>query len=234
MEVRRFFVDNVISHKFLVLEDRSFIRRLKKVLRLKEENRVKLFDKTGNEYICKIKEYKGSSIKFEVLEKLRTGKKPEKRVFLYQALIKKDKFEKVVEKGTEIGIENFTPIITERVIKKALNFERLRKIAIEATEQSGRLFVPLINKPMRFEKALKEARGMILFTHFSGKKIREYLSELKEASEISVFVGPEGDFTTKEVELARSLEKVRVVNLGETILKSETVSIFVGGFIFNL
>ena len=139
-------------------------------------------------------------------------------VNLYLAILKKENFELVVQKAVEVGVSNIIPIITERTIKTGLNIERLKKIILEASEQSGRSIVPTLSPILDFKDALKQGTGIIF--HLGAE---DYLPD-KNAKEVSIFVGPEGGFTEKEVDLAKS-SGYTVASLGPLTLRSETAAI---------
>ena len=141
----------------------------------------------------------------------------------------------IIEKSTELGINNIIPIISERVTvrlngEKAVDrVERWQKIAFEASKQCGRTDVPKINTIQRFYNAIDNISDYDLsfMACLSGNTIplREAISEFK-TGRIIVFIGPEGDFTPEEIQMAKDAN-CKFVSLGNRVLKSDTAGLYV-------
>ncbi len=234
MRFRRFFLEEVIQGGKIIIRDQDLIQRLIKVLRLKVGDQIIVFDKLGFEFLAQIELLSKNRTELTVIEKRKNLAEPEKKIYLFQAIIKKDNFEWVIEKGTEAGIFSFTPILTERTIKTNLNFERLRKIAISATEQSGRVFVPIINQIEKFEDSFRKIKDkFILFLDITGEPIKKFFHEIQKNKEIYIFVGPEGGWSEKEINLVKE-NNIRIVSLGPRILKSETLAPVIATLVLNI
>jgi 16S rRNA (uracil1498-N3)-methyltransferase len=145
------------------------------------------------------------------------------QAILYCAVLKKENFELVVQKATEIGVAKIVPVITERTVKLGINMERLHKIIVEACEQSGRGFLPEIVEPMKLEFALKgaESNDANLFFHFSKTKIS---ASDKISGQVGLFVGPEGGWSDEEVNLAKD-HNCKIVSFGDNVFRAETAAI---------
>jgi 16S rRNA (uracil1498-N3)-methyltransferase len=142
-------------------------------------------------------------------------------IHLYMSLIKKDLFELVVEKVTELGVKSITPILTDRTQGKNLNMERLNKIAIEASEQCGRGNIPIIKPVTDLENALSSIEGEIIVCDKSGSVLSDQPINL---STINLLIGPEGGWTDEERKLFSS-KGAKFISLGDTILRAETAGI---------
>jgi 16S rRNA (uracil1498-N3)-methyltransferase len=150
---------------------------------------------------------------------------------LCQAVIKKDNFDLVVQKSTEIGVNYIIPILCEHSEKKKLNIDRLRKISIEASEQSGRGDIPNIHEVTTLEKIFDSgslSQEKVVLTA-DGIPFGQYLNSTNHAS-FSVFVGPEGGFSPKEIDFFKKYN-VKFVSLGSQILKSETAGMAVSSLL---
>jgi 16S rRNA (uracil1498-N3)-methyltransferase len=156
---------------------------------------------------------------------------PHRRVTLYCSLLKKENFEFVVQKATEIGVEKIVPVISERTIKTNLNIPRLSLIALEAAEQSGHSFVPQINEPVAFKKALASATGDAVFFAPGGMDAGSALE--KTGDFLGVFIGPEGGWSEAELALAKE-RYLPVCNLGSSILRGETAAIIASYLAVNI
>ena len=135
---------------------------------------------------------------------------PRLRLTLYQALIKAPRFDWVLEKGTEVGVSSFVPVVSSRSVVRpaeasASRLERWRRIVTEAAEQSGRSRVPQVSPPVAFADAVASAPGLRLlpWENEANATLREALAAERPPEAISLFIGPEGGFPMEEVEMAR-------------------------------
>ena len=135
---------------------------------------------------------------------------------------------------TEIGISSFTPIVSERTQRKDIDslsenkLERLKKISIESSEQSGKVFIPNLHNIQKIEDldiSNSDSVNIVFYENIDGaKKFNSLKKELFNNKSVSVFIGPVGGFSDKEIEFFKSKES-EVINLGNTIFKSDTASI---------
>jgi 16S rRNA (uracil1498-N3)-methyltransferase len=140
-----------------------------------------------------------------------------------------DKFEFILQKGTELGVKSFVPIISERVQRKDFNkHNRFEKIIKEASEQCERGFLPIIKKTEKFENALVNLSkdDLNLFCYERYNENFDF-STIKKYRKVNIFIGPEGGFTEKEFKLARDCESIQIVSLGVRVLRSETAALAV-------
>jgi 16S rRNA (uracil1498-N3)-methyltransferase len=136
-----------------------------------------------------------------------------------------DRFEWFLEKATEIGIHEITPIICDRSERKVVNIERFDKIILTAMKQSNVLFLPKLNKAVTFKEFIKRKNeGLQLIAHCEETEKKSLKSVLKPNENVTLLIGPEGDFSEKEIVLA--LENIYIpVSLGNTRLRTETAAI---------
>ncbi len=140
-------------------------------------------------------------------------------VTLYAAILKRENFEWLVQKATECGIHRIVPILTRRTVKQGVKIERLREIAREASEQSGRGRVPEIVEPMPFLSAVEEATqvGTMYFFDIGGKRYTG-------GGEVcSLFIGPEGGWDPEERAIAIE-SRAMIADLGARVLRAETAA----------
>lgn len=197
----------------------------RKVFRFTTGDKVILFDGSGFDFLCEIEGYgadnSNSFAEVKVVEVLNNVVTPLRETSLFCAVLKKDTFEWVVEKATEMGVSRIVPVLAERSEKKNLNIERLRKIIIEASEQSGRATLPILGDIISFEEAVDIAKNSVVmdptgkvFTHDS----------VKEKS-VTLWIGPEGGWSPSELGTFKEKEKngeVAVFSMGSQILRAET------------
>lgn len=234
MKLQRFFIDpGVINGKEIILSDKDTVNQIKKVLRFRVGDNAVFLDGFGKEYISVIKEISNLVIKGEIIENRQNQNEPELKITLYQALCKKDKFEWVLQKGTEIGISEFVPIITERTEKLGLNVERAEKILKESAEQSERGIIPKLLEIKKFVEIISNLPkdNQIILLDRSGKNIKHFsLSSFHFP--LNIFVGPEGGFSESELKSAKEAG-VKIVSLGSRVLRTETAGLVAAAILLN-
>jgi len=212
-----YIIDTMKIHRFIGRpEDPEITKQIHKVLKLIPGEQVIFGDGNGHDTLYEITDGGFEAIK--TLEPVGADRK----VHLYLAILKKENFELAVQKAVECGVTSITPVITERTIKTGLNVARLNKIIKEATEQSGRSFLPVLSPILNFSPALafgSAAEEKIIF--HPGHII---YSPKKTAKSVSIFVGPEGGFTEREIDEARTGLYVGA-SLGDLTLRGETAAI---------
>lgn len=136
-----------------------------------------------------------------------------------------DRFEWFLEKATEIGIHEITPIICDRSERKVINTERFDKIILTAMKQSNVLFLPKLNDAISFKEFIKQKQeGLNFIAHCEETNKKTLKSALEANQNVTLLIGPEGDFTEKEIELALEANYIPV-SLGNTRLRTETAAI---------
>lgn len=214
-------------------------RRLAKVLRLQRGDRVVLADGSGRDYEVELKEVSARAASAFVVGERPSPLEPSVELVLYQSLVRPQRFELVLEKGTEIGVSRFVPLLSGRAqVRTAAGSQRTqrwRRIVSEAAEQCGRGRVPAVDPPAPFEEAVRSAPGLRLIPWESERSqgLRSYLRALEEQpASVSLIIGPEGGFAEEEVELARRAGCVPV-SLGPRILRSETAGIVAAALVMH-
>jgi len=222
MRYNRFFVPaGVLLGRVAKIIDPAVCKQISKVLRLREGEEIILLDGDGFEYVSRLVKVSAREAQAEILNRRANKNEPELKVTVYQALPKKDKFEWVAEKATELGVSHIVPLTAERSEKKGYNAERLRKIIIESAEQSGRATVPAIHEAVTVTEALKEHKFSLFACDPRG--VSRY--QLPSASStFGLFVGPEGGWSDKELELFKN-RGAELISLGGTTLRAETAAI---------
>lgn len=207
-------------------------QQITKVLRLKRGDKIIVLDNRGMEYGVLLEQMISREVVGNILSRQESRGEPKLKITLYQALLPREKFELVLAKGTEVGIDRFVPIETKRCLIKKNQYQgkvdRWRRILQEASEQSERGIIPELEEALDFEQAIKEALkdGLVLVA--CERDPRELLSEVLKSQEnlekVSIFIGPEGGFETQEFELAKKMG-ARLISLGPRIFKSETAGL---------
>ncbi len=220
----RLFFSESLSINLESKLNKSQSHYLTKVMRIKIGDNFSLFNSNG-EWLAKILNISKGVVGFIIIEKLR-HKDITKEIWLAFSPIKSNYFNFMIQKATELGVTRFIPIIFDRTIVRKINKERLEKIIIEATEQSNRINIPILEKPQNLKKFLSNNLKKIdlVFTDLNTKKKKLEIN--KEANKpLCAIVGPEGDFTEKERELILNFKSVKSININQNILRAETATI---------
>jgi 16S rRNA (uracil1498-N3)-methyltransferase len=237
--VRRFFVPpGTIAGREVILPQ-ELARRLAKVLRLQRGDHVVLADGAGRDYEVELRDVSARAASALVVGERPSPPEPSLALVLYQSLVRPQRFELVLEKGTEIGVSRFVPLLSGRAQVRteagSQRTQRWRRIVTEAAEQCGRGRVPAVDPPMPLEEAVRSAPGLRLIP-WEGERVLtlgSYLRELEERpATVSLIIGPEGGFAEDEVELARRAGCVPV-SLGPRILRSETAGIVAAALVMH-
>lgn len=222
MKTHRFIGDFVLHPGILRVSDPETVHQMRKVLKLVSGEHLILGDGKLQEGLCRLISYERTAAVVEVLEIHKNMNEPTRNVMLFCAILKKELFELVAQKATEVGIREIIPVVTARTIKLNLRQDRLEKIVREASEQSGRGQVPILQKAMNLEDALEYAKHNdrnFLFNVGS-----ETISLSGSDSRIGIFIGPEGGWEEREVALARE-RGCQAAGLGALTLRGETAAV---------
>ncbi len=218
----RLFFSNILSANLTDKLDKSQSHYLTKVMRVKENEVFSLFNKEG-EWEAKILGISKSIVEFKTTKQLR-HKENTKELWLAFSPIKSNYQNFMIQKATELGVTKFLPIIFDRTIVRKINKERLEKIVIEASEQSNRINVPLIESPQTLDIFLKKNSMDLIFTDLNSDNIKIDKSKLTDKP-VCIIIGPEGDFSETERDRILSFKGVQSVKINENILRSETAVI---------
>ena len=218
--IRLFFL-NSLSVNMNGKLDKSQSHYLTKVMRINENEVFSLFNNNG-EWVAKILRISKSIVEFKVIKKLRQKEKI-KELWLAFSPIKSNYQNFMIQKATELGVTKFIPIIFERTIVRKINKERFEKIVIEASEQSNRINVPLIEPTQNLDNLLKNPMDLI-FTDLNSSNTKLDKSKFTNKP-VCIIIGPEGDFSEAEREKILSFRGVQPFKINENILRSETAVI---------
>jgi 16S rRNA (uracil1498-N3)-methyltransferase len=227
MSERRIFIRHSCEVGGDYLPDREGLHYLVRVLRVKPGDRFHGFDAGSASYQL---EWRSESQGFRVLERIVPSVEPPLSLALAQGVPKGPKFEQVLKQCTEVGIRAFFPLFTERTVVRLEPDERegkrirWAKIIQEASRQCGRNEVPELSGPLPWEEALEMLGSfdlVLMLYEGDAPSIRSVLESQKTAKRILMLVGPEGGWSPREVEDAKT-KGARVVHLPTPILRTET------------
>lgn len=204
-------------------------RYLISVLRCRESDAVSVIDGKGRAYDAVIAAVSKKDVSIDIIREIPADAESPAHLVLYQGILKGEKMDMVVQKATELGAREIVPLITERcLVRETRKVKRWSAIAEEAAEQCGRAVIPPVHEPLEYRAALSAAHrdtmNGLLFWEEDGLKLAEAVCKVNPTKPIALFIGPEGGFSSEEVELAGESGLTRAT-LGKRILRAETAAI---------
>ena len=213
------------------------MNHIKNVLRIRQGEEMLVSDGTGRDYLCQAEEIAGQEVTVRILETEEKGRELPSRIWLFQGLPKSDKMEFIIQKAVELGAAGIVPVSTRNTVvkldpkKEEAKVKRWQAIAESAAKQSKRSLVPRVSGIMTLKEAFDyvESQGfsvrLIPYEHEAGMDgTKTELDAAGPGQDIAVFIGPEGGFDEREIELALS-KGVRPISLGRRILRTETAGL---------
>jgi 16S rRNA (uracil1498-N3)-methyltransferase len=218
--LHRFYIDDELElkHDFWLHEER-LLSQWRKVLRFQAGQEIVLFDGKTHDRLYKIEELTEREAHLIHITDFER-KVPRREVYLFFALLKKDKNDWVLQKCTELGVSHFVPLLADRSEKTGFNLERAQKITIEASEQCGRSDIPSVREPMLIGTALNEFKD----------RIQLFICEQEggdaelNLDQAGVLIGPEGGWSDKEKDLFK-VANIPHLNLHDFTLRAETACV---------
>ena len=233
-----FFIppENITGNQFTLTGDE--VHHLVRVRRCVAGSMLKLFDGTGKTYDARIDVIEKNSIRGTIVGE--TSSPPARvRLHLFLSVPRGERFDWLVEKASELGVHSVTPLITTRSIIKNIEppkIERWKRLSLAASQQSRRADIMAINPPQHFPAAIaatsQQNVNLIPWEAEESKTLDEYAPAISGASEVAVFIGPEGGFSSDEI--IRAQERgISPVTLGKRILRVETAGLLAAILVMN-
>ena len=233
--MHRFFVLEKIDTGMSVHITGDDYNHLKNALRIKAGEELEICDGCENVYLGQLSEYQNASAKISILGRIPGNNEPVCKITLYPALLKGDKFDTVMQKCIECGVDMIQPMITCNTIsevadkKEARKVERWNRIARMASMQSKRGKIVVVREPKTLIECIKQfscnAMTLVCYECEESHTIKEAIEKAKgnDIKNINIMIGPEGGFTEKEIDLLKA-NGAHSVTLGKRILRAETAS----------
>ena len=227
MRLCRFFQSGDLTVNTALRLDKEVSSHIHRVLRLKIDEEIQLFNGDGLNYQAKIVTL-GSTVMVDILEATATNVESPLKIHLGQAISKGERMDYTLQKSVELGVNCITPIISERVQfrldEKRLQrkIEHWQKVIASAAEQSGRTKLPNLNTPITLQKwlTMDNTQGLLFIPNTEKR-----LKDLHHLSTVRLLIGPEGGFSEDEINLVLSTSAFTAINLGPRILRTETAAL---------
>ena len=218
--IRLFFSESLYINLKSKL-DKTQSHYIHKVMRIKEGQNFSLFNQSG-EFEAKVENIIRGIVEFSVEKKLRSADNPTE-IWLAFTPIKLNYLNLMIQKATELGVTRFMPLLSDRTVVRNINEKRIKKIIVEASEQSNRLNLPTLDKLKNLEEFLKE--NIDITIHFGDLNSKNKKIDIKRDEPLCILIGPEGDFSIKEREIISKMKNIIPINVNKNILRSETAAI---------
>ncbi len=242
--MHRFFLSPELIEGNQVIFPGDISRQIARVLRLEVKDKLIVLDNLGKEYLVQLADVHPDRCRADVLIVKSLQELPEVLVYLFISMTQREKLEWILQKGTEIGVSEFFPVLTSRSLVQSTDqwgkkTERLERIIREAAEQSGSIQLPVLHDPLAFSESLICAVklsdiSIIPWEREKKQGIKDYLREKHfpgKPGKVAVFIGPEGGYSEEEIGQAK-LAGIQPVTLGKKILRMETAAILAAGMVF--
>ncbi len=226
MRKHRFFLPIPLERDQNMTLDRDLSHQISRVLRLQKSDQIFLFNNSGNEYTGHIMDVERNVVNIRIVAVSDHDVESPCKIHLGQVIGKGEKMDLVIQKATELGITSITPLFSEHSVVKYVadrsdnKLEHWQRVAISASAQSWRTIVPTINPPQKlfdWMASTTSTHKLILHPDATAKRLRD----LQITNEATVLIGPEGGFSSNEIEFAINKE-FTPVSLGPRILRTET------------
>ena len=221
----RLFVPGPLAAGATITIEGNHAHYLAKVMRVGEGDAVVLCDDVTGEWAARVVAVGKREVVLEPAEKLR-GREQVPDFWLCPALLKKDRFDLVLEKATELGVRAIRPVITRRCVADKLNLERARAIVTEAAEQCARTALPKLHEPVKLDALLAgwpPDRALFFADELGGEPAAQAFAN--HAGPAALLIGPEGGFDDAERAAIRAHPAAHAISLGPRILRGETAAI---------
>lgn len=219
-----FYTPDIESEKYTLSEGES--KHCTRVLRLDVGSKLNLVDGKGGFYEAVVEDPHPKRTVLKILSQQRNYGK--RNFYLHIAVAPTKNIERIewfLEKATEIGIDEITPLICDRSERRDIKAERLNKVIVSAAKQSIKAYFPKLNEPIRFTDFVSgNTSAQKFIAHCIPSQKKSIKEEIRLKSDYLILIGPEGDFSSTEVDLARE-NKFIPVSLGDSRLRTETAAL---------
>ena len=221
---RLFVADELETGRTIAIEGNQ-AHYLSRVMRVGEGDIVILCDDMTGEWAARISSVGKRRIEAEAVERLRT-REAVPDFWLCPALVKKDRFDLILEKATELGVARIRPVTTRRAVVDKLNAERARTVTVEAAEQCARTALPVVDAPEKLDALVRDwpQDRTLYFADETGGETAS-VAFARHKAPTALLIGPEGGFDDAERAAIRALPQAVPIGLGPRILRAETAAI---------
>lgn len=232
-----FYIENFDATVNTIVLNEDTSRHVVQVLRMKEGEKINLTDSKGNLITAEISDAHKKHSTVQVKETSYQQPTTRKIIIAISLLKNTNRFEWFLEKATEIGVSEIIPLISERTEKQKFRFDRMKGICISAMLQSQQTWLPILHEPIKFDNlAIQQFNHQQKFIAHCDEGNKQPISQFPISNSKSphtlILIGPEGDFTKTEIDLALKNGFIPV-SLGKTRLRTETAGVVAATLLIN-
>jgi len=228
MKNPRIYIDTQINIGEVLALEKAPSHYLGSVLRMKEQDNVRVFNGEGGYYQCNVNFANKKNVSLNILEFIEESRESNLQTHIGLGMSLGDRMEYAIQKASELGVSQITPLITSRSElklkgeKQQKKMQRWQQVAISSCEQNGRNVVPTINAPIHIEQFVSEQKNAckLVLHHRDATNIKD----IEQNESVSALIGPEGGLTQDEIELAIK-HGFTATTLGPRILRTETAPV---------
>lgn len=237
----KFFVKPEQIKNDNIIIDGDDVNHILNVLRMKKDDEIQVCNQvTGENYKARIVQYSKNEIECKIEEKIGKSTESNVHITLFQGIPKFEKMELIIQKNTEVGVNNIVPVIMERTVVKldekvaSKKLDRWQKIAEIAAKQSMRDIIPNVKSIIKTKEIDVDMYDVVLVAYENEEhnmlkaELKKLESQNKQEYNIAIVIGPEGGISEKEIELLNE-KNVKFVSLGKRILRTETAGLVMAG-----
>ena len=237
----KFFVKPEQIKNDNIIIDGDDVNHILNVLRMKKDDEIQVCNQvTGENYKARIMQYSKNEIECKIEEKIGKSTESNVHITLFQGIPKFEKMELIIQKNTEVGVNNIVPVIMERTVVKldekvaSKKLDRWQKIAEIAAKQSMRDIIPNVKSIIKTKEIGVDRYDVVLVAYENEEhnmlkaELKKLESQNKQEYNIAIVIGPEGGISEKEIELLDE-KNVKFVSLGKRILRTETAGLVMAG-----
>ena len=237
----KFFVKPEQIKNDNIIIDGDDVNHILNVLRMKKDDEIQVCNQvTGENYKARIMQYSKNEIECKIEEKIGKSTESNVHITLFQGIPKFEKMELIIQKNTEVGVNNIVPVIMERTVVKldekvaSKKLDRWQKIAEIAAKQSMRDIIPNVKSIIKTKEIDVDMYDVVLVAYENEEhnmlkaELKKLESQNKQEYNIAIVIGPEGGISEKEIELLNE-KNVKFVSLGKRILRTETAGLVMAG-----
>ena len=237
----KFFVKPEQIKNDNIIIDGDDVNHILNVLRMKKDDEIQVCNQvTGENYKARIMQYSKNEIECKIEEKIGKSTESNVHITLFQGIPKFEKMELIIQKNTEVGVNNIVPVIMERTVVKldekvaSKKLDRWQKIAEIAAKQSMRDIIPDVKSIIKTKEIDVDRYDVVLVAYENEEhnmlkaELKKLESQNKQEYNIAIVIGPEGGISEKEIELLNE-KNVKFVSLGKRILRTETAGLVMAG-----
>lgn len=234
----KFFVKSQQINENKIIIEGQDVNHIVNVLRMKQGEEIKICNyELGKNYLANIIKCQKDKVECNIIKELESNTESNVEITIFQGLPKFDKMELIIQKATEIGVNKIVPVLMKRTIvklngKEDKKIDRWKKIAEIAAKQSMRDKIPIVNNIETINDIINKRNELdILLIAYENEKNNTLKQELKKIKgknkkyNIGILIGPEGGIDKSEIEILLKYRNVKIVTLGNRILRTETAGL---------